>query len=164
MKPAVALVLGVASTLFLTTAQAEVYQWKDSSGHTIVSDTPPPGSASKDANVIGKRQSVVKGETASEKAAGEKPADAPKTLAEKDLEFKKRQQEAREKAEKEAKAQKNEADRQENCRRAKGNLAALESGQLMGTIDENGQRKAFDEAQRQQEKERAREIIAESCK
>ncbi|MDR2187282.1 MAG: DUF4124 domain-containing protein [Azonexus sp.] len=162
MKPAIALVFGLASALLLTSAQAEVYQWKDSSGRTVVSDTPPPGSAGKDANVIGNRQPVVKGETESDKAADGKAAE--KTLAEKELEFRKRQQEAREKAEKEAKEEKATADREENCRRAKGNLAALESGQLMGTIDEKGQRKVFDDTQRQQEMERAREIIAQSCK
>ena len=62
MKPALALAFGIASALALSTAQAEVYQWKDSAGRTMVSDTPPPGVAAKDARVIGERQPVAKSE------------------------------------------------------------------------------------------------------
>jgi hypothetical protein len=110
MKTALILALGIASTAAVITAHAQTYQWKDSSGRTIISDTPPPGSA-KAARAIGNAQpAVVKGDV-----AAEKPADAPKTAAEKDLEFKKRQQEAREKADKDAKEQKAAADKRENC-------------------------------------------------
>jgi len=164
MKPALILAFGLASALMSSSLQAQVYQWKDSAGRTVVSDTPPPGTAARDARVIGDRQPVVRGEKAADKASEEKAAEAPKTMAEKDLDFKKRQQEAREKAEKEAKEQKARADREENCRRARGNLAALESGRLVGTIDEKGDRKAFDDAQRQAEIDRARQFIAEACK
>jgi len=158
MKPAAALVLGIISAFALGAAHAEVYQWKDASGRTVVSDTPPPGSAGKEATVIGKPQPVTKGET-----AGEKPAEAAKTLAEKELEFKKRQQEAREKAEKEAKQEKADADRKENCERARRNLAAIESGYSVATFDEKGQRQVFDEAQRKQEMDRYREFLGQSC-
>lgn len=164
MKPALILAFGLASALLTTSLQAQVYQWKDSAGRTVVSDTPPPGTAAKDARVIGDRQPLARGEKAADKASEEKPTEAPKTTAEKDLDFKKRQQEAREKAEKSAKEQKMQADREENCRRARGNLAALESNRLVGTFDEKGERKVFDDTQRQQEIERARQFVAESCK
>ncbi|MCL2345241.1 MAG: DUF4124 domain-containing protein [Desulfobulbus sp.] len=160
MKPAAAaLVLGIVPIFALGIAHADIYQWKDASGHTVVSDTPPAGSAGKEVKVIGKQQPVVKGE-----ATGEKPAEAPKSLAEKDLEFKKRQQEARDKADKEAKEQKAEADRKENCERAKRNLAAIESGYRVAEFDDKGERKVFDEEQRKQEGDRYREFIAQSCK
>jgi type IV secretory pathway VirB10-like protein len=159
MKPALLLVFGIISTIAMTPAHAQVYQWKDSSGRTVIADTPPPGTATRDARVIGDRQPVSR----SDKPA-EPTAEGPKTTAEKDLEFKKRQQEAREKAEKNAKEQKAQADREENCRRARGNLAALESGRLVGTIDEKGERKAFEDTQRQAEIDRARQFIAEACK
>lgn len=159
MKPAAALVLGIVSAFTLGAAHAEIYQWKDASGRTVVSDTPPPGNAGKEAKVIGTQLPVAKGEI-----AGEKPADAPKSLAEKDLEFKKRQQEARDKAEKEAQEQKAEAGREENCERAKRNLAAIESGYGVSAFDEKGERKLLDEAQRKQEMDRYREFIAQSCR
>ena len=164
MKPALVLAFGFASAVLLTPLHAQVYQWKDSAGRTVVSDTPPPGPAAKDARVIGERRSVVRGEKQGEPAPEDKQAQAPKTTAEKDLEFKKRQQEAREKADKEAKEQKAEANRKENCERARRNLAALESKQPMATLDEKGERKLMDDSQRQQEMERARQFMAESCK
>ncbi len=159
MKPAAALVVGIVSVLALGAAHAQVYQWKDASGRTVISDTPPAGSAGREANVIGGQQPLVKGEV-----AGEKPADAPKSVAEKDLEFKKRQQEAREKADKEAREQKADADRKENCERARRNLAAIESGYGVSSFDEKGERKLFDENQRKAEMDRYREFIAQTCK
>ncbi|MCL2875455.1 MAG: DUF4124 domain-containing protein [Betaproteobacteria bacterium] len=163
MKPAATLVFGIIATLALGAAQAEIYQWKDSSGQTVISDTPPPGSAeSKETRVIGGQPPVARGESAAAKAP--EASEAPKTLAEKDLEFKKRQQEAREKADKEAKEQKAEADRKDNCERAQRNLAALESKRPMTKLDEKGNPNLIDDNQRQQEMERARQIVAESCK
>lgn len=163
MKPAVALAFGIASALALTTAQAQVYQWKDSTGRTVVSDTPPPGSAAKEARVLGSQQAVAKGEVKGDKPA-DKTADAPKTTAEKDLEFKKRQQDARDKADKEAKEQKNEKARKDYCENARRNLAALESKQPVTMLDDKGERQLIDNAQRQQEIERVRQNMAEACK
>lgn len=157
MKSALIFTLGIAAATALP-VHAETYQWKDSNGRTVISDTPQPG-AGKAARVIGGQMPSV----STEKPA-DKTAEAPKTTAEKDLEFKKRQQEAREKADKEAKEQKLAADRQENCDRARRNLIALESKQPMATLDEKGERKVMDDSQRQQEMERARQIMAESCK
>ena len=159
MKPALLLVFGIISTLAMTPAHAQVYQWKDSSGRTVIADTPPPGTAAKDARVIGDRQPVSRSDKPTEATA-----EAPKTTAEKDLEFKKRQQEAREKADKIAKEQKDKADREENCRRARGNLTVLESNRAVGTYDEKGEPKVYDDAQRQQALERARQFVAEACK
>jgi len=156
MKPALALAFGIASALALTGAHAQIYQWKDSAGRTVVSDTPPSGNGSREARVIGDQPPVTKGGAAAE--------TANKTLAEKDLDFKKRQQEARDKAAKDAKEQEAEASRKDSCERARRTLAALEANQPMATLDEKGQRQVLDSAQRQQEMERARQFVAESCK
>lgn len=158
MKPALLLTLGIAACTAFVPAHAETYQWKDSNGRTVISDTPQPG-AGKAVRVIGGQTPTV----SSEKPA-EKTSEAPKTTAEKDLDFKKRQQEAREKAEKEAKEQKSAADKRENCERARRNLAALESNQPMTNYDDKGERKLMDDTQRQQEIERARQFMAEFCK
>lgn len=159
MKPALLLLLATVSALATTPAHAQVYQWKDGAGRTVISDTPPPGSASREARVLGERQASTRSEKPAEAAS-----EGPKTTAEKDLEFKKRQQEAREKADKQAKEQKAQADREDNCRRARGNLAVLESNRAVGSFDEKGERKPFDDSQRQQETERARQAVAEFCK
>jgi hypothetical protein len=159
MKPALLFTLGIVAATALAPAQAQTYQWKDSNGRTVIADTPQPG-AGKAARVVG---GPTPSAATSEKPA-EKAAEGPKSSAEKDLDFKKRQQEAREKAEKDAKDQKAVADKQENCERARRNLAALESKQPMATLNEKGERMLMDNSQRDQEMERARQFMAESCK
>ena len=160
MKTALIFALGIASTAAFIPAHAQTYQWKDSSGRTVISDTPPAGAAAKEARAIGGQQPSF----AKEEKPAEKSVETPKTTAEKDLEFKKRQQEAREKSEKDAKEQKVAADKRENCERARRNLAALESNQPMAILDDKGERQQMDTNQRNQEMERARQFMAESCK
>ncbi|UCV01847.1 DUF4124 domain-containing protein [Dechloromonas denitrificans] len=160
MKTALIFTLGITLTTAFVTAHAQTYQWKDSSGRTVISDTPPPGVAAKEARAIGGRQPAF----AKEEKQVEKAAEAPKSTAEKDLDFKKRQQEAREKTEKDAKEQKAAADKRDNCERARRNLAALEADQPMATLDEKGEAQRMDSNQRNQEMERARQFITESCK
>jgi len=159
MKSAHLFFFGIAACTALAPVHAETYQWKDSNGRTVISDTPQPG-VGKTVRVIGGATPVVSTEKTAEKAA----VEAPKTAAEKDLDFKKRQQDAREKADKDAKEQKAAADRQENCERARRNVAALESKQPMATYGDKGERKLMDDSQRQQEIERAIKRRAECCK
>ncbi|MBF1164202.1 MAG: DUF4124 domain-containing protein [Dechloromonas agitata] len=150
-------VVATALSSLGSAAHAETFQWKDSNGQTIISDTPPPATAKNRRSIGGQQPSVV-----SEKPV-EKAADGAKTAAEKDMEFKKRQQEAKEKADKQAKEEAATAEKRENCERAKRNLTALENNQPMVTLDENGQRKVLDTTLRQQEIERAQRVIAETC-
>jgi len=160
MKTAITLAILVAAVAGTVSVQAQTYQWRDKNGHTVISDTPPPGSA-KTAQIIGGAPPAPT--VAPAAGSNEKTAEAAKTTAEKDLEFKKRQQDAKEKADKDAKEQAVAAEKKENCERAKRNLAALESNQPVGTVDENGQRQVMDGNQREQEIERARKIMADSC-
>lgn len=153
MKSPLIFALCVMSTVAAVSVQAQTYQWKDKNGRTVISDTPPPGSA---------KPSQIS--DAAPAAPAATPTEAPKTFAEKDMEFRKRQQEAKDKAEKEAKEQAAAAEKRENCERARRNLAALESSQPLASIDENGQRKSMDNGMRQQEIERARQFITETCK
>jgi len=145
----------IASTATVTTVAAQTYQWKDSSGRTVISDTPPPASV-RDKRAIGTSLPPSIGDEA-------KTAVAPKTAAEKDLDFKKRQQEAREKADKEAKDTAAATQKRENCERARGQLAALESGRRMALPDGKGGETVLEDAQRADEIERARKVIADSC-
>jgi len=159
MKPALVFALGIASTAAIFPVHAQTYQWKDSNGRTVISDTPPPGTAKAPRSI----NSAPAAADESTKPA-EKLTDAPKSTAEKDLEFKKRQQEAKEKADKDAKEQTAAAEKRENCDRARRSLAALASNQPMATVDEKGERQVMDASQRDQEMERARRFMAESCK
>lgn len=151
-------------TVASISAHAETFQWKDSNGQTVVSDVPPPASAKGRRSIGGAKPAVVSEAIPEKTPDGAKVADAPKTTAEKDLDFKKRQQDAREKADKQAKEQAAEKEKAENCDRIRRNLAALESNQPVNTLDEKGERKLMDTSQRDQEIERARKIIADTCK
>ncbi|AXS79922.1 DUF4124 domain-containing protein [Dechloromonas sp. HYN0024] len=157
-----ALVL-MSSTASLS-IQAETYQWKDGSGQTVVSDVPPPSTAKGRRSIGGMKPAVVSEALPDKDKAGETPApkaaEGPKTTAEKDFDFKKRQQEAKEKADKQAA----EADKRDNCERARRSVAALESNHPLSTLDDNGERKLMDSAQREQEMERARRVVADACK
>jgi len=156
MKTAKLLALLAAAAISATSAHAQTYQWKDSSGRTVISDTPPPGSA-KDRQTLGGQPAVVT-------TPAEKAAEAPKTTADKDMEFKKRQQEAKDKADKDAREQAATAQKKENCERTRRNLSALESGRPLSQPDENGQPRLMDTTQREQEIERARKFMSDACK
>lgn len=164
MKPVFIFAIISALTAAINASYAETFQWKDSNGQTVVSDVPPPATA-KGRRSIGGVKPAMASESAAEKPAdAPKVADAPKTMAEKDLDFKKRQQEAKEKAEKQAKEQAAEAQMRDNCERARRNLATLESKEPLTTYGDKGERKMMDTTQRDQEMERARKFMAESCK
>ncbi len=156
MKSPLIFAFCVLSTVAAISAQAQTYQWKDSNGRTVISDTPPPGSA-RTKQVIGSSPPTTT------QGDAEKAKDAPTTTADKDADFRKRQKEAKEKADKEAKEQALAAEKREACERSRRNLAALESNQPVATPDETGQRQVLDNSQREQEIERARKIMAETC-
>ena len=147
MKTTFIFALYMALTVVASPALAQTYQWKNSSGQTVISDTPPTGSGQTTWTLANSNAAVE-----------------PKTFAEKDLEFKKRQQEAKEKAELATKERAIAADKQENCSRAQRNLLVLESEQAVQSVDANGQRVTMDTSQRNQEIIRARRFIAETCK
>lgn len=156
MKSPLIFAFCIMSTVIAVSAQAQTYRWKDSNGRTVISDTPPPVSA---------KPKLIGGQEAEPSPAAETASQGVKTstMAEKEMEFKKRQQDAKEKAEKEAKEQAAAAAKRENCERARRNLVALESNQPVAQLEENGQQKVLDTSQREQEIERARKFMAETC-
>ena len=144
------LVLVLFSLLLVTSAHAQIYQWKNRSGQTILSDMPPT-------ELIRDQPQVIKTEPASE------PAVASKSLAERDLEFRKRQQESQEKAEKSRKEQAETAEAQEQCGNARRYLRSLESGERIGLQNEKGERYFLDDAQRRQEIEKTQRSVQKVC-
>ena len=152
MNRALILAAGIAASFVATVADAQTYQSKDSRGRTVISATPPPASA---------RGARTVGGNPAEAAA--KPADAPKTAAEKDMEFRKRQQEAREKADKDAKEQAAATQKRDNCERARMQASALESGRRMLVPDGKGGETLMDDEARAGEIERAQRAISEAC-
>ena len=152
-------------TVFLLTllialpVQAQVYKWKDAQGRTVISDTPQPG-AGKQAPVAGRPPAGESGANGGEAAA----SAPPKSWAEKDLEFRQRQQQNRENAEKAAKEKAEAEQRKENCQRAQIQLKEMESGQRISRMKPDGEREYLNDQQRQQEVDRARQSVQSWCK
>jgi uncharacterized protein YigA (DUF484 family) len=91
-------------------------------------------------------------------------ANKTKSLAEQDLEFKKRQKELADASKKQQDdAAKNEAI-QQHCQAMRANLTTLQSGQRIARTDDSGQRYFVDDSQRQAETQKAQADLAENCK
>jgi hypothetical protein len=141
----------VAALCLALPASAQIYQWKDPSGKTIMSDKPPPGQTPAQKIPVQKQPSPTQ-------AAPGQPS-----WAERDLEFRKRQKEAAENAEKAEKEAAATAQKEENCQRARRQLQALETGELITLRDDKGERRSIDDAQREQEKAKMRSFIETQC-
>ena len=152
-----------AAILAISPVSAQTYKWKDEKGQTIIRDTPPPNSVEVQKTGVRAQPPVQASPvTANGKAAAVETA--PKSLAEKDLDFKKRQQEAKEKEEKAAKEQTAATEKRRNCEIARQAINTLQSAGRISTVDEKGGRSSMNEATRQQELQRARKIAEDDCK
>jgi hypothetical protein len=142
--------LAVAVLLVATVANAEIYQWKDKNGKTIISDKPPTE------NVVEQKKTASDPSTAG--------AATPKTAADRELEFRKRQKESQEGADKAKAEAAATTEKQENCVRARRYLTTLESGERVSLRDDKGERYFMDDAQREQETAKAKQELQANCK
>ncbi len=141
----------LVAVLFLApSALAQVYQWTDENGKTVFSDKPP----------VGYVRQLKKIEPGTQVQNGQKQ----KSLADREMEFLKRQKESQESSDKARKEEASSVEKRENCDNARRQLQALESGERIALRDEKGERYYMDDAQREQETARARSFIDSSCK
>ena len=149
----------VLALLTAAPAAAQVYQWRDADGRVHYSDVPPPQGEA--ITVRPARKATAPAEAAGTPAAG---AAKPKTLADKELEFRQRRAAA---AEAEAKAEQERtlaAERQRACEQARNQLAGLRSGQRMVRYTSTGGREHIDDAGRAAEIERTQKYADSVCK
>jgi len=147
--------------------QGQVHKCVDAAGKVIYTQDPCPANT-KPGSIS---RSVIQAPAAAPAAA---PADsaakgdaaksaAPKTAAEQEQAFRKRQQDQA-KAAKESEQKSAEAQRKaENCRNARERLTQYEIGGRQSRINEKGERYYLEDAQIEQEKARARSDVAQSC-
>ena len=145
MKRITLMSLCVVGAFAATHASAQIYQWKDADGKTIISDKPAPVGIDTQ-----KKIETPKSET---------QAPEQKTLADKDLEFRKRKKESQEKAEKEQQEQAAAASKKESCDNTRRYLSALESGERIASRNDKGERIIMEDAQRAQETAKAKQIL-----
>jgi hypothetical protein len=158
MKPSITLIAALLAILTASfSAQAQIYQYKDAAGKTVISDRPPPGGTSKARTVAAEPPAESKVPSATADAA-------PKTAADRELEFKKRAQAQKEAADKAQREAADKAARKEDCVRARRQLEILESGERISTRDDKGERVFIEDSARAAEIERTRKFVAETCK
>lgn len=162
--------LTLALALLALPAAAQIYEWRDASGRVIYSDRPPPGVETRVIRNAPKAPAPAAEDADGTAEAGDPdqatpPAGeaAPPTLAERELEFRKRRAEAAEAAAKEKEAQERDAERQRQCDTMSNQLRALESGQRISRFNAAGEREFLDDAARTTEIGRARAFIDEHC-
>lgn len=162
MKKTLVLLIGLA---FAGVAQAQIKCWTDANGKRACGDAPPPG-----AKVTTVRTPSAPAVAAPAAAGPGAPAPAakdarkgPLTPAEREQEYRKRQAEAQKNAEKLEQERKDTEAKRENCDRARESLRGLESGQRVMRTDSKGERYFLDDAQREQEAARARQLVQQSC-
>lgn len=170
MRPAILLF----ALLTALPAAAQIYSWKDKDGKMQYSDIPPTQGEVKTLRG-GTPKPVPQSATPSGEAAenGVQPAPAssnpaeasskPKTLAERELEF--RQRRAAE-AEAQAKAEKELADaaeRQRACEQARNQLTALSSGQRVSRFSATGEPQILNDAERAEEASRVQKQVEHFC-
>lgn len=172
-RTAVALAALAAAALLSMPAEAQ-WKWKDKTGHTQYSDLPPPistpeqdilarpgASKARNGNV-----SVVSTAPASAPVAASGTASgvlAPRTT-DSDLEARRKVAEAEQAAKVKAEQARIAAARADNCNRAKGQLATLDSGMRLARANDKGEREVLDDKQRADETKRMRDTIAADCK
>jgi hypothetical protein len=132
--------------VFAGAAHAQLYKWTDKDGKTRYGDTPPPGV-----------KATVMGAPASGSAPAAPASDAkdakkgPMTAAEKEQDYRKRQEEAKKEREKEEQDRKDKQAKQDDCVANKEYLMTLESGQRISRTKPSGERYFMDDDQRVQE-------------
>lgn len=133
-------------------AHAGLSKWVDADGKVHYSDSPPPNVETQSVrNISGKEQ------------ADTSVKYSPKSIAEREAEYKKAKQEKekamQEKAQQDARAE----TKKRNCAAARENLRTLEASSRVVTYDAKGERTYLDDAARAQKLEEARKVISESC-
>ena len=173
-RGAVLTVLGLALSIAAGPALGQ-WAWKDDNGRVVYSDRPPPSGVKTDRIVRQptNAQTVLPAQpapaTGATEAAPKAPADSrpassgPKTVAEQEMEFRKRQQERTDAEKKAQEEQARATAKAQECERAKGYLRVLEEGIRVARTDAAGNREFIDDSQRAAEIDRTRKIIQQTC-
>jgi hypothetical protein len=150
---------------------AAQWVWKDGNGRTVYSDRSPPPDV-KPSQIVRQPSTPIlaaPASTAGTAEAAKAPAEkaqatsGPKTVAEREMEFRKRQQERADSEKKAQEEQQKSAAKAAECERARGHLKGLEDGQRVVRTDASGNREFLDDTQREAEVERTRKMVQSLC-
>ena len=163
---------------FASTPSEAQWAWKDGNGRVVYSDRPPPSDI-KPAQITRQPSTQVLANPApasgplddagkptdakNSDAKNAAPSNAPKTIAEREMEFRKRQQERADSDKKAAEEQTKNATKTAECDRARGYMKSLEDGVRVTRTDAAGNREFLNDEQRAAETDRTRKIIQSTC-
>lgn len=143
--------ISLALTLIATTANAEIYKWKDKNGVVRYSDIPPPSNVPYQS--IGKKTNKESAAAPEPSTAAPAPDNAPvaapqqKTPEEPSMVDADKQQKEEEAArQKAAAAEAEQKQKQELCANAKAKLQSLQQGGRIYKMNEKGEREFMDDA------------------
>jgi hypothetical protein len=158
-----------ASPLWVADLAHAQWKWRDASGRVTASDLPPPREV-PDKDILqrptGAARKAPQAAVASSAPVSAAAASLPQVRAsgvDKDLEARKKLADQQREAKAKADADKLAATRAENCRRARDHVATMQSGQRIARINDKGEREVLDDRAREQEVQRAREVMASDC-
>jgi IS5 family transposase len=155
-----ALLTGLAALTIAGAAQAQILKCVGKDGKIEFATSCPSGTKQQETGVVNKPV------PAAARADGKSDAkDAPKTTADREAEFRKRQADQQAAATKAAQAATENEERLRACQSAQSNLTAIKSRQRMSrTNAQTGERIFYDEADYQREQPIAERQVAEYCK
>ncbi len=144
-------------------AQAQIKCWTTADGKRACGDAPPPGAKVRTVQGAPAAQEPAPAPASKDAKDAKDAKKGPMTSAEKEQDFRKRQQEAQKSSAKAEQEQQAKSAKNENCDRAKEYLRTLESGQRVARSNPSGERYYLDENQTAQEIAKARESVQQSC-
>jgi hypothetical protein len=159
----VSLTVAALAFAFAGSAQAQVFKCVDANGKTVYSQSPcPKGSKSSTLSKTPPPASSAPADKKGDAKAAAKPGAT--TAAEKDMEFRKRQQEKEEADKKAAQDAAQTKQAQENCARAKEQVAQYDIGGRMSRINAQGERVYLGDDEIAAERAKAQASVAQNCK
>lgn len=147
MKLSNRLAVATALALLAGLAQAQ-YVWVDDNGRKQLSDRPPPTSVPAK-HILKQPSGVPQVQDAEPAAAAASSASSgPMSVADRDADYKKRQQEKADKDAKAAEEAKQKLAKRKNCESARAYMSQLASGERIGVVGNNGERGFMNDADR----------------
>ncbi len=144
------------------TAPAQIMKCVGQDGKIEFASACPSGTQQQNTGVTNKPAAAA---TRADGKDAAKDKAAPKSLADRDAEFRKRQADQKQAETKAAQKATDEADRKRACESAQASLIALRSRQRMTRTDpKTGERSLYEEADFQRELPLTERLAAENCK
>ncbi len=139
-------------TLIGLNAHAGLNKWVDAEGKVHYSDTPPPDAKTESVrSIAGKDQPAAQS------------GYTPKSLAEREAEWKKNKADKEENAQKKSQQDEQAKNKQQNCDAARQNVRTLEEGGRIVTYDANGEKSYMEDDARAKRLEEARKAVSSNC-